>query len=57
MLGAWRIALDPIFSGLAWSVVFDSPPPTATMLVVIPVSRFALLRERMPAAAHEEKPC
>ena len=51
MLGAWPITLDPIFSGLAWSLVFGVLASTAFTLVVIPVAYFALLRGRKPAAA------
>ena len=54
MLGAWPITLDPIFSGLAWSLVFGVLASTAFTLVVIPVAYFALLRGRKPAAAPEE---
>ena len=37
MLGAWPITLDPIFSGLAWSLIFGLFISTAFTLVVIPV--------------------
>ena len=33
MLGAWPITLDPIFSGLAWSLVFGIVASTAFTLV------------------------
>lgn len=36
MLGAWPITLDPIFSGLAWSLIFGLFVSTAFTLVVIP---------------------
>lgn len=36
-LGAWPITLDPIFSGLAWSIIFGVIVSTAFTLVVIPV--------------------
>ncbi len=36
MLGAWPITLDPIFSGLAWSLIFGLFISTAFTLVVIP---------------------
>jgi len=54
MLGAWPITLDPIFSGLAWSLVFGVLASTAFTLVVIPVAYYALYRGRKPAAAPEE---
>ena len=36
MLGAWPITLDPIFSGLAWSLIFGLLMSTAFTLVVVP---------------------
>ena len=36
MLGAWPITLDPIFSGLAWSLIFGLFVSTAFTLVVVP---------------------
>jgi multidrug efflux pump subunit AcrB len=38
MLGAWPITLDPIFSGLAWALIFGLFMSTAFTLVVIPVT-------------------
>ncbi len=37
MLGAWPITFDPIFSGLAWSIIFGLFVSTIFTLVVIPV--------------------
>lgn len=37
MLGAWPITFDPIFSGLAWSIIFGLFVSTVFTLVVIPV--------------------
>lgn len=37
MLGAWPITFDPIFSGLAWSIIFGLFVSTAFTLLVIPV--------------------
>jgi len=37
MLGAWPITFDPIFSGLAWSIIFGLFVSTAFTLVVVPV--------------------
>ncbi|MBN2325803.1 MAG: efflux RND transporter permease subunit [Candidatus Omnitrophica bacterium] len=37
MLGNWVITLDPIFSGLAWSIIFGIFASTAFTLIVIPV--------------------
>jgi len=46
MLGAWPITLDPIFSGLAWSLIFGILASTAFTLVIIPVVYFALYAHR-----------
>lgn len=35
-LGAWPITLDPIFSGLAWALIFGLFASTAFTLVVVP---------------------
>jgi multidrug efflux pump subunit AcrB len=43
MLGAWPITLDPIFSGLAWSLIFGIVASTAFTLVVVPVVYYAFL--------------
>jgi multidrug efflux pump subunit AcrB len=37
-LGAWPITLDPIFSGLAWTLIFGLLASTLFTLVVIPVT-------------------
>jgi multidrug efflux pump subunit AcrB len=37
LLGSWIITLDPIFSGLAWSLIFGVFASTPFTLVVIPV--------------------
>ncbi len=37
VLGAWIIVLDPIFSGLAWSIVFGLIASTTLTLGVVPV--------------------
>jgi multidrug efflux pump subunit AcrB len=36
MLAAWPITLDPIFSGLAWALIFGLFVSTVFTLVVIP---------------------
>ena len=38
LLGAWPITFDPIFSGLAWSIIFGLFVSTAFTLVVVPVA-------------------
>jgi multidrug efflux pump subunit AcrB len=37
MLAAWPITLDPIFSGLAWALIFGLFVSTAFTLLIIPV--------------------
>jgi len=37
-LGAWPITLDPIFSGLAWALIFGLAASTAFTLLVVPVA-------------------
>ena len=37
LLGNWIITLDPIFSGLAWSIIFGVFASTAFTLIVIPI--------------------
>jgi multidrug efflux pump subunit AcrB len=41
-LGAWPITLDPIFSGLAWALIFGLFASTLFTLVVVPVTYYAL---------------
>jgi multidrug efflux pump subunit AcrB len=36
-IGAWPITYDPIFSGLAWSLIFGLFASTAFTLLVVPV--------------------
>jgi len=47
LLGAWPITFDPIFSGLAWSIIFGLFISTAFTLVVVPVA-YALLYNKPP---------
>ena len=44
-LGAWPITLDPIFSGLAWTLIFGILASTVFTLLVIPVTYYALYRK------------
>ncbi len=37
MLGAWPITLDPVFSGLAWALIFGLLVSTAFTLLLVPV--------------------
>jgi multidrug efflux pump subunit AcrB len=45
-VGAWPITLDPIFSGLAWALIFGLFASTAFTLVVIPVTYYAFYHSR-----------
>jgi multidrug efflux pump subunit AcrB len=54
LLGAWPITLDPIFSGLAWSIIFGLFVSTAFTLMVIPVT-YMLLYDGKPTAAPSEE--
>ena len=47
LLGAWPITFDPIFSGLAWSIIFGLFVSTAFTLVVVPVA-YGLLYQNKP---------
>jgi hypothetical protein len=47
MLGTWPIAIDLVFSGLAWSIIFGLVVSTAFTLVLVPVV-YWLLYERTP---------
>jgi multidrug efflux pump subunit AcrB len=49
LLGAWPITLDPIFSGLAWSIIFGLFVSTSFTLVVIPLIYFWLTGAKKPA--------
>ena len=51
MLGALFILDDPIFSGLALSLIFGIFVSTLLTLVVIPVLYFAAMRRRFPGAS------
>jgi len=46
LLGNWGITLDPIFSGLAWAIIFGILASTLFTLVVIPVVYWLLYRPR-----------
>ncbi|MGE4300615.1 MAG: efflux RND transporter permease subunit [Victivallaceae bacterium] len=45
LMGAWPITLDPIFSGLAWALIFGLVASTLFTMVVIP-SIYLLLYEK-----------
>lgn len=46
MLGAWPITLDPIFSGLAWALIFGLFVSTAFTLLVVPVVYYLLYGDK-----------
>jgi multidrug efflux pump subunit AcrB len=37
MLGAWPLTLDPVYSGLAWALIFVLVVSTAFTLLLVPV--------------------
>ena len=45
MMGAWPITLDPIFSGLAWALIFGLIASTLFTLVVIPTVFMVIYRK------------
>ena len=47
-LGAWPITLDPIFSGLAWALIFGLFASTLFTLVIVPVVYYLIFRFRTP---------
>jgi multidrug efflux pump subunit AcrB len=55
MLGALFILDDPIFSGLALSLIFGILVSTVLTLVVIPVLYYALMYKRIESAPPAEK--
>jgi multidrug efflux pump subunit AcrB len=46
MLAAVPITLDPIFSGLAWALIFGLIVSTAFTLLVVPVAYYRVYHER-----------
>lgn len=45
-LGVWSITLDPVFSGLAWALIFGLLASTVFTLLVVPVTYYALYRKK-----------
>jgi multidrug efflux pump subunit AcrB len=41
-LGAWPITLDPVFSGLAWALIFGLFASTFFTLFIVPVVYYML---------------
>jgi multidrug efflux pump subunit AcrB len=50
LLGNWVITLDPIFSGLAWAIIFGIFTSTLFTLVVIPVVYWLLYGRQEPVS-------
>ncbi len=51
LLGAWPITLDPIFSGLAWALIFGLLASTAFTLLVVPTIYYFSQVGSQPAVA------
>lgn len=58
MLGAYPITLDPVFSGLAWSLIFGLLVSTAFTLIVVPAAYWLIYAGRpghgLPQLATDE---
>lgn len=48
MLAAWPITLDPIFSGLAWALIFGITVSTLFTLIVVPMVYFMAYGKQEP---------
>jgi multidrug efflux pump subunit AcrB len=46
MLGSWPITLDPIFSGLAWSLIFGLVASTFFTMLIVPVVYMLIYPEK-----------
>lgn len=53
-LGAWPITLDPIFSGLAWALIFGLFASTLFTLLVVPVTYYAVYGRALEGAETRE---
>lgn len=47
VIGAVPITLDPVFSGLAWALIFGLVASTIFTLIVIPVTYFVMYKEKV----------
>jgi len=45
-LGVWSITLDPVFSGLAWALIFGLLASTVFTLLVVPVTYYSLYKKK-----------
>ncbi len=46
-MGVWPITLDPVFSGLAWSLIFGLFASTFFTLLVVPITFYAINRKEL----------
>jgi multidrug efflux pump subunit AcrB len=46
LLGAWPITLDPVFSGLAWSLIFGLFASTCFTLIIVPMIYFMIFEQK-----------
>jgi multidrug efflux pump subunit AcrB len=53
VLAAWPITLDPIFSGLAWALIFGLVVSTLFTLVVVPMIYYMAYAKRFSAKPAE----
>ncbi len=53
LLGAWPITLDPIFSGLAWSLIFGLLASTVFTMLVVPTIYY--FSQKSAAAANNQE--
>ncbi len=55
-IGAFPITLDPVFSGLAWALIFGLLASTVFTLLVVPVTYFALYRHQFTPPVPDIEP-
>ncbi|QDV41755.1 Multidrug export protein AcrF [Stieleria neptunia] len=51
LLANWVITLDPVFSGLAWAIIFGILTSTFFTLIVIPAAYWLIYRGETPSAS------
>ncbi len=51
-IGVWPITRDPVFSGLAWALIFGLIASTMFTLVLIPISYYMIYRPDLTAKNH-----
>jgi multidrug efflux pump subunit AcrB len=55
MLAAWPITLDPIFSGLAWSLIFGIAVSTFFTLFIVPMVYYMAYGEKLALSEGEKR--